>query len=384
MKKHYMVFISIILVTIGYAAISSILDIHGNTDIGFNYDDFKVYISFIGINDSNTSENISEDKTSFSISVNKDDIVYYEVTNDSYQYDVDITLICDNEDGIEINQIGELKAQSISRKDILVSQDKAITCRIEIKKIERTSIADDNLLKKWFAFENMRDKSQDEVFSNSEYFNRLIENSEALDFLINNPELIKIVKEDRNYESVLVPKLLNHAISSKEENNKFYNAKLPCYIYNNGTYYLISSMTYQGPSNSCQTHAHSNTSQGLYFHLVGTTSGSGSYGVHYSNQSINPNGYSNLGIKSYFTTNLSQHDIAIVGLYNGSPTSEKWMASFTGALTSTQLKLGESEKLLQLPNVNSTYRIVITQLVNYFQVSGNYYNTAYLRTLWLQ
>lgn len=384
MKKHFVIFVIVFLVTIGFATISIVLDIKGNIDIGFNYEDFKVYISFIGINDLNVSENISEDKTTFNITINKDDIVYYEVTNDSYQYDVDITLICDNEDGIEINQIGELKAQSITRKDILVTQDKDITCRIEIKKIERTSIADDNLLKKWFAFEDMRDKTQDEVFSNSEYFGQLIENPYALEFLLNNPELIPIIKEDRNYESILVPILLNHAVSSQEENNKFYNAKLPCYIYNNGTYYLISSMIYQGPSNSCQTHTHSNTNQGLYFHLVGTTSASGSYGLHYSDQNINPNGYLNLGVKSNFSTNLPQHDIAIVGLYNGSPKSEKWVASFSGALASMELTKGEGEHLMKLPAANSKYRFVITQLVNYYQVSGNYYNTTYIRSLWLQ
>ena len=384
MKKNLMLFVLIIFITIGYATISTVLDINGNFKVAFNYEDFKVYISNVEINGQNKSESISADKITLNVSINEGDTITYEVTNDSYQYDVDISLRCNDEEGIKIEQIGRLNAQNIVKKDVLISKKKELTCWIEINKLERTSVAEDNLLKKWFSFENMRDKSQDEVFSNSDYFNKLMNNVEALDFLLTNPELVKIIKEDRNYEDVLVPKILDHAKHSKEQNSKFYKVGLPCYIYDGGVYYLINSMTYLGPSNSCQTHTNSNTNQGLYFHLVGTTSASQSIGIHYSDQSINPRGYSKLGLKSYFTTNLPQYDNASIGLYNGSPISERWAASFTGHLASIGLALGESEKRMAIPSANSNYRLVISQLVNKYQVNGNYYNTTYLRSLWLE
>lgn len=321
MKKKY-ILIVIFMLTLGFASVNTFLDFNGNISFGFKEDDFNVYIGFVGINDQINIDSLSNDKSKFQLTVLNGDTVYYTVVNDSYQYDVDVKLICDDESNMEIKQVGNIVAQSASKGEIAILDNKDIICHIEIDKIERTSIADDNILKKWFSFENLRDKDQSEVFSSEEYFNRLMSNNMALEFLLEHQELINIIKEDANYSDVLVPIILEHAAISKEQNSKFYKALLPCYIYNKGTYYLISSMTYAGPSNSCQTHTHSNSTQGLYFHIVGTTSASQSIGVHYSNQSVNPNGYSKLGVSSYFATNLPQYDTTSIGLYNGSVVSK--------------------------------------------------------------
>lgn len=50
MKKNLMLFVLIIFITIGYATISTVLDINGNFKVAFNYEDFKVYISNVEIN----------------------------------------------------------------------------------------------------------------------------------------------------------------------------------------------------------------------------------------------------------------------------------------------------------------------------------------------
>ena len=122
MKKNLMLFVLIIFITIGYATISTVLDINGNFKVAFNYEDFKVYISNVEINGQNKSESISADKITFNVSINEGDTITYEVTNDSYQYDVDISLRCNDEEGIKIEQIGRLNAQNIVKKDVLISK----------------------------------------------------------------------------------------------------------------------------------------------------------------------------------------------------------------------------------------------------------------------
>ena len=180
--------------------------------------------------------------------------------------------------------------------------------------------------------------------------------------------------------------MLNYSKTSVEINAKMYNAKLPCYIYNYGAYYLIKSMTYIGPANSCQSVSKSNTtSDGLYFYMIGTTSGGQSIGHYYSEQSINPYNYSKMGMKINYQENLS-YNYARIGLYNGSISSENWASSIGGGITLKELDVGENEYYQDLSNlnVNSNYRLGLMQGVNKYQLNGNYYNKVYIRSIWLQ
>ena len=53
MKKHFVIFVIIFLVTIGYATLTTTLDINGNITMSENIDDFKIEITNLVINNEN-------------------------------------------------------------------------------------------------------------------------------------------------------------------------------------------------------------------------------------------------------------------------------------------------------------------------------------------
>ncbi len=143
MKKKYMMFLLVFIITLGYAAVTTTLDIIGKTNIAYNEEDFRVEITNLKINDSDNINLISKDKQSFTFIGSGNDILNYTVTNYSYQYDVKINLICNPSEGIEIEQIGELKGQSKENRTITSTSKSEVTCTINIEKISRTEYAED-------------------------------------------------------------------------------------------------------------------------------------------------------------------------------------------------------------------------------------------------
>ncbi len=143
MKKKYMMFLLVFIITLGYAAVSTKVELIGKTDIKYNEEDFRVEITSIKINSNNNENLISEDKQGFTFSGTGNEIIEYTVTNHSYQYDVKINLVCNPSEGIEIEQIGELKGQSRESKTITSTSKFEVTCTINIEKISRTEYAED-------------------------------------------------------------------------------------------------------------------------------------------------------------------------------------------------------------------------------------------------
>ncbi len=143
MKKKYMMFLLVFIITLGYAAVSTKVELIGKTDIKYNEEDFRVEITSIKINNNDNINSISEDKQGFTFSGTGNEIIEYTVTNHSYQYDVKINLICNPSEGIEIEQIGELKGQSRESKTITSTSKSEVTCTINIEKISRTEYAED-------------------------------------------------------------------------------------------------------------------------------------------------------------------------------------------------------------------------------------------------
>ncbi len=143
MKKKYMMFILVFIITLGYAAVSTKVELIGKTDIKYNEEDFRVEITSLKVNNILELEKISEDKQSFKYQGSGNEIIEYTVTNYSYQYDVKINLICNPSAGIEIEQIGELKGQSKENRTITSTSKSEVTCTIGIEKISRTDYADE-------------------------------------------------------------------------------------------------------------------------------------------------------------------------------------------------------------------------------------------------
>ena len=97
MRKKGMLLI-ILLMAVGFAAVSTTLFINGNTDIIANQDDFNVYFSDVYINGNQDKSVIKSDRviefnTEFS-KVGQEYILDYEVTNGSKNYDAELVMNC--------------------------------------------------------------------------------------------------------------------------------------------------------------------------------------------------------------------------------------------------------------------------------------------------
>lgn len=143
MKKHLLVLLLIFVMTIGFATLNTVLDLNGNIKLAENLEDFKIELSYLKINNSIRIDLISSNKQSFAFTGSGNDSIEYTVTNNSYQYDANITLVCTPNDSVTIEQVGDLSAQSRITKSIKTTNTSEITCTINVEKISRTDYAED-------------------------------------------------------------------------------------------------------------------------------------------------------------------------------------------------------------------------------------------------
>ena len=101
MKKRASIAISILLLAIGFAAISTTLIINGNTAVSENTDDFTVIFTKATLDGTDVYANvISEDKKTITFetselkTLNQTSVLNYEVTNNSANYDAEVSVNC--------------------------------------------------------------------------------------------------------------------------------------------------------------------------------------------------------------------------------------------------------------------------------------------------
>ncbi len=101
MKKKSMLIIAILLMSIGFAAISTTLILNGSAKVSENHEDFSVIFTAASI-DGNDVYSTAVDETkkiiTFTTSelktLNQTSILTYEVTNNSSNYDANVTVTC--------------------------------------------------------------------------------------------------------------------------------------------------------------------------------------------------------------------------------------------------------------------------------------------------
>ena len=101
MKKKSMLIIAILLMSIGFAAISTTLIINGNAKVSENNEDFSVIFTAASI-DGNDVYSTAVDETKKTITfttselktLNQTSVLTYEVTNNSSNYDANVTVTC--------------------------------------------------------------------------------------------------------------------------------------------------------------------------------------------------------------------------------------------------------------------------------------------------
>ena len=167
MKKKSMLIIAILLMSIGFAAISTTLIINGNAKVSENNEDFSVIFTAASI-DGNDVYTTAVDETkkiiTFTTSelktLNQTSILTYEVTNNSSNYDANVTVTCVPKEGTTAkytsiknkldNDAIVVKAKSSVNGTLTVTLNKTstesvteeYTCKLEFNAVERDTLGE--------------------------------------------------------------------------------------------------------------------------------------------------------------------------------------------------------------------------------------------------
>ena len=165
MKKKSMLIIAILLMSIGFAAISTTLVINGNAKVSENNEDFSVIFTAASI-DGNDVYSTAVDETKKTITfttselktLNQTSILTYEVTNNSSNYDAKVTVTCVPSTGTTAkytsiknkldNDTTKVLAKSTLNGTLTVTLDKVATesvteeytCKLEFNAVERDTL----------------------------------------------------------------------------------------------------------------------------------------------------------------------------------------------------------------------------------------------------
>ena len=165
MKKKSMLIVAILLMSIGFAAISTTLILNGNAKVSENNEDFSVIFTAASI-DGNDVYTTAVDETKKTITfttselktLNQTSILTYEVTNNSSNYDANVTVTCVPKDGTTAkytsiknkldNDATKVSAKSSVNGTLTVTLDKVATesvteeytCKLEFNAVERDTL----------------------------------------------------------------------------------------------------------------------------------------------------------------------------------------------------------------------------------------------------
>ena len=165
MKKKSAIIIAIILMSIGFAAVSTTLIINGNAKVSENQDDFSVIFTAASIDGKDVySTAVDDTKKTITFetlelkTLNQTSILTYEVTNNSSNYDANVTITCVPKTGTTAkhtsiknelaNDATIVKAKESVTGTLTVTLNKTATeevteeytCKLEFTAVERDTI----------------------------------------------------------------------------------------------------------------------------------------------------------------------------------------------------------------------------------------------------
>ena len=101
MKKRASIVVAILLLAVGFAAVSTTLIINGSAKIGENTDDFSVIFTSASLDGTDVYANVIDNtkktitfETSDLKTLNQTSVLNYEVTNNSSNYDAEVQVNC--------------------------------------------------------------------------------------------------------------------------------------------------------------------------------------------------------------------------------------------------------------------------------------------------
>ena len=170
MKKKSMLIVAILLMSIGFAAISTTLVINGNAKVSENGDDFSVIFTAASLDGKDVYSTVVDDtkkiitfETAELKTPNQTSILTYEVTNNSSNYDAEVKVTCIPKTGTTAkytsiknkleNDATIVKAKETLNGTLTVSLDKTstesvteeYTCKLEFNAVERDTIGKENI-----------------------------------------------------------------------------------------------------------------------------------------------------------------------------------------------------------------------------------------------
>ena len=165
MNKKSMLIVAIILMSIGFAAISTTLVINGNAKVSENNEDFSVIFTAASIDGNDVYSTAVDDTkkiitftTSELKTLNQTSVLTYEVTNKSSNYDANVTVTCVPKEGTTAkytsiknkleNDATVVKAKETLNGTLTVTLDKTATesvteeytCKLEFNAVERDTL----------------------------------------------------------------------------------------------------------------------------------------------------------------------------------------------------------------------------------------------------
>ena len=165
MKRKSAIIIAIILMSIGFAAISTTLILNGNAKVSENNEDFSVIFTAASIDGKDVySTAVDETKKTITFTtselktLNQTSMLTYEVTNNSSNYDANVTVTCVPKTGTTAkytsiknkldNDATVVKAKSSVNGTLTVTLDKVATesvteeytCKLEFNAVERDTL----------------------------------------------------------------------------------------------------------------------------------------------------------------------------------------------------------------------------------------------------
>ena len=162
MKKKSMLIVAILLMSIGFAAISTTLIINGNAKVSENEDDFSVIFTAATLDGKDVYSSVVDDtkkiitfETSELKTLNQTSMLNYEVTNNSSNYDAEVKVTCVPKEGTTAkytsiknkleNNATVVKAKESVNGTLTITLDKTsieevseeYTCKLEFNAVER-------------------------------------------------------------------------------------------------------------------------------------------------------------------------------------------------------------------------------------------------------
>ena len=169
MKKRKLLWLIIIVMCIGFAGISTVLYINGNTKISENISDFDVYFSKAVLDGEDESGKLISDDNK-TITFNTKDLTLggdksvldFEVTNASRNYDVTLN-VREETFIVEATSVKSGKVEVVLNKTALEPKEVKFTCNLNIKASERTELGNNEIKKynnraKYVSYENSKTK----------------------------------------------------------------------------------------------------------------------------------------------------------------------------------------------------------------------------------